>query len=176
MTITVTHHLSSLRAPPTRTIPLVFLLPCTYLVLSQLYHTLAMTEDSTNPPTWARRIHASQTLIDVFKKLLWALKLPRNKDIEARNILCGVRNTEHAHNPVAHPDPVSDNESFLTVLDVPMDALTPVSRIKKLANKLFPTSACDLLMTFVSTGGTKHVCDNVEPKPATKKLKEMVEI
>lgn len=95
-----------------------------------------MTQDSSNPPIRARRTHASQALIDALKKLPWALKLSRNKDIEARNALRDVRNAEHAHDPVAHLDLALDNESFLTVSDVPMDMLTPVSRIKKLANKL----------------------------------------
>ncbi|KAJ7696620.1 hypothetical protein B0H14DRAFT_3529727 [Mycena olivaceomarginata] len=102
-----------------------------------------MTQDSlpTNPP--------SEAIINALKKLPQALKLSRNKAIEGRNAERAVRTAEHAHDPVAHPDAASDDESLITVSDIPMDALSPLSKVKKVAEKLSPV-----------------------PKPATKKLRE----
>ncbi|KAJ7794037.1 hypothetical protein B0H14DRAFT_3497429 [Mycena olivaceomarginata] len=119
-----------------------------------------MTQDTlpSNPPV-ARRTDASE-----------------NKDIEIRNVDRALRNAQHTHNPTAHPDAVSDDESLITVSDVPINALSPLSKVKKLAQKLSPTSARDLYLAFMTTGTSKHAHNDDEPKPATKKLKEEIAI
>ncbi|KAJ7790509.1 hypothetical protein B0H14DRAFT_2625946 [Mycena olivaceomarginata] len=136
-----------------------------------------MTQDTlpSNPPV-ARRTHASEAIISTLKKLLQVLKLCKNKDIEIRNADRALRNAQHAHNPTAHPNAVSDDESLITVSDVPINALSPLSKVKKLAQKLSPTSARDLYLAFMTTGTSKHTHNDDEPKPATKKLKEEIAI
>jgi hypothetical protein len=101
-----------------------------------------MTQDSlpTDPPA-RRRTHATQAITDALKKLPRALKLSRNKAIEGRNTERAVRNAEHAHDPVVHPEAASDDESLLTVSDHPIDALSPLGKVKRLVEKLSPSSA-----------------------------------
>ncbi|KAJ7314891.1 hypothetical protein DFH08DRAFT_820867 [Mycena albidolilacea] len=134
-----------------------------------------MTQDSlpTNPPA-SRCTHTSEAIIKALKKLLPALKLARNKVIEGRNAKCAVRTTERAFDPAAHPDVASDDKSFITILDIPMDTLSPLSKVKKVAEKLSPSSARDLFLAFMSnnTSTSKHARNDDEPKPATKKLRE----
>ncbi|KAJ7342685.1 hypothetical protein DFH08DRAFT_811754 [Mycena albidolilacea] len=134
-----------------------------------------MTQDSvpTNPPA-RRRTHATEAITNALKKLPRALKLTRNKAIEGRNAERAVRTAEHAYDPVAHPDAGSDDESLITVSDLPIDALSPLSKVKRLAEKMSPTSARDLFLAFISNGNpsSKRGRDDDEPKPATKKLRE----
>ncbi|KAJ7800427.1 hypothetical protein B0H14DRAFT_3785659 [Mycena olivaceomarginata] len=134
-----------------------------------------MTQDSlpTNPPA-CRRTHAPEAIINALKKLPRALKLSRNKAIEGRNAEHAIRTAEHAHDPVAHPDAASDDESLITVSDIPMDTLSPLSKVKKVTEKLSPSSTLDLFLAFMSnnTSTSKRVCNDDKPKPATKKLRE----
>ncbi|KAJ7327546.1 hypothetical protein DFH08DRAFT_1026611 [Mycena albidolilacea] len=134
-----------------------------------------MTQDSVPTNLPARRCtHATEAITNALKKLLRALKLSRNKAIEGRNAERTVRTVEHAHDPVAHPDAGSDDESLITVSDLPIDALSPLGKVKKLAEKMSPTSACDLFLAFISNGNStsKRTGDDDEPKPTTKKLRE----
>jgi hypothetical protein len=148
-------------------LPYIPLLLCIFL--------LNMTQDSlpTDPPA-RRRTHATQAITDALKKLPQALKLSRNKAIEGRNTERAVRNTEHAHDPVAHPKAASDDESLLTISDVPIDALSPLGKVKRLTEKLSPSSARDLFLAFMTNNAStsKHAREDDEPKLATKKLRE----
>jgi hypothetical protein len=145
------------------------------MLSASLYIFTTMTQDSlpTNPPV-SRRTHASEAIIKALKKLPRALKLARNKAIEGRNAERAVRTAEHAFDPAAHPDAASDDESLVTVSDIPMDALSPLSKVKKVAEKLSPASARDLFLAFMSNNAStsKRARDDDKPKPATKKLRE----
>ncbi|KAJ7326212.1 hypothetical protein DFH08DRAFT_816563 [Mycena albidolilacea] len=136
-----------------------------------------MTQDTLpSNPLAARRTHASEAIISTLKKLPQVLKLSKNKDIESRKADRALCNAQHAHDPIAHPDAASDDELFITLSDAPIDALSPASRIKKITSKLSPTSARDLMFTFISSSTLKRARDDDELKPATKKLKEETSI
>ncbi|KAJ7306224.1 hypothetical protein DFH08DRAFT_824879 [Mycena albidolilacea] len=134
-----------------------------------------MTQDSLPTNHLAcRRTHTTQAITDVLKKLPWALKLARNKAIKGRNTERAVHTTEHAHDPVAHPNAALDDKSLITVSDILMDTLSPLCKIKKLTKKFSPASARDLFLAFMSNNAStsKRAHDDDEPKPATKKFRE----
>jgi hypothetical protein len=59
-------------------------------------------------------------------------------------------------------------------LDLPIDTLSPLGKVKRLAEKLSPSSARDLFLAFMNNNAltSKRMRDDDEPKPATKKLRE----
>jgi hypothetical protein len=63
----------------------------------------------------ARRTHKDDLISSLLSKLSFREKLSKNKEIEDQNKDRELRTYNHHLDPVAHPEPGSENASFVTM-------------------------------------------------------------
>ena len=76
-----------------------------------------MDENPQQPLLRARRTHKDNLISSLLSKLPLREKLSKNKEIEDENKVRELRTFNHHIDPVAHPEPGSENASFITIDD-----------------------------------------------------------
>ncbi|KAJ7107599.1 hypothetical protein C8R43DRAFT_1140174 [Mycena crocata] len=113
------------------------------------------TSQTQQPSERTRKTHTSLAVISALKKLPCPNKLKRNDDIESHNAERALQHARHEEDPDCCDMP-SEDESFIIVSEAE-EVLSPASTVMGIMAKLSPTSAKNLMRSFMGTKRTRDV-------------------
>ncbi|KIM41793.1 hypothetical protein M413DRAFT_71166 [Hebeloma cylindrosporum] len=87
------------------------------------------------------RTHTSPTIIKMLKSMSLASILQKNKKIEAENDARALKALEHEQDPVAHPDPGSEQASLITIEAEDFNRLRIPSFLTSFRDWIYPSLA-----------------------------------